>query len=347
MIYLNKKTNKIEYEQISFLLGENYLITFQEKSGNIFENLQERIEKGIGRIRKKEENYLAYALFDIIVDNYFLILEDFEEKMEILEDEIIKNPSQKIIEDIMSLKKEISKFKRNVMPIKEILTKISNVDYFDESMSIYLKDLHDHGTIIYESIEIMYNRSNDLIQLCHSSIGNNMNEIMRVLTTISTIFIPLSFLAGVYGMNFQYMPELSWEYGYYFILILMFMVVIGIILAAIASFLYLGVCLGSGPRDGLMIALQKKTNKSVRLVRTILEILALVVGWLLGGSVGIGTLVSALGLGYVLQIVFRIFKFDTKLLKHRFIIDDIREWKEKKNEEHKCKSSIVIKNEQN
>lgn len=230
MIYLNKKTNKIEYEQISFLLGENYLITFQEKSGNIFENLQERIEKGIGRIRKKEENYLAYALFDIIVDNYFLILEDFEEKMEILEDEIIKNPSQKIIEDIMSLKKEISKFKRNVMPIKEILTKISNVDYFDESMSIYLKDLHDHGTIIYESIEIMYNRSNDLIQLCHSSIGNNMNEIMRVLTTISTIFIPLSFLAGVYGMNFQYMPELSWEYGYYFILILMFMVVIGMIL---------------------------------------------------------------------------------------------------------------------
>ncbi len=91
----------------------------------------------------------------------------------------------------------------------------------------------------------------------------------------------------------------------------------------------------------------EKTNKSVRLVRTILEILALVVGWLLGGSVGIGTLVSALGLGYVLQIVFRIFKFDTKLLKHRFIIDDIREWKEKKNEEHKCKSSIVIKNEQN
>lgn len=230
MVYLNKKTNNIEYEQISLILGEGYLITFQEKPGNIFENLQERIEKGIGRIRKKKENYLAYALFDIIVDNYFLILEEFEEKMETLEDEIIKNPSQKIIEDIISLKKEISKFKRNVMPIKEILTKISNVDYFDESMSIYLKDLHDHGTIIYESIEIIYNRSNDLIQLCHSSIGNNMNEIMRILTTISTIFIPLSFLAGVYGMNFQYMPELSWEYGYYFILGLMFIVVIGMIL---------------------------------------------------------------------------------------------------------------------
>lgn len=230
MIYMNKKTDEIEYEQISFILGEGYLITFQEKSGNIFESIQERIEKGIGKLRKKKENYLAYALFDIIVDNYFLILEDFEEKMETLEEEIIKNPSQKIIEDIISLKKEISKFKRNVIPIKEILTKISNVDYFDESMSIYLKDLHDHATIIHESIEIIYNRSNDLIQLCHSSIGNNMNEIMRVLTTISTIFIPLSFLAGVYGMNFQYMPELSWEYGYYFILGLMFIVVTGMIL---------------------------------------------------------------------------------------------------------------------
>ena len=230
MIYLNKKNNEIEYEQISFILGEGYLITFQEKTGNIFDNLQERIENGIGRLRKKKENYLMYALFDIIVDNYFLILEDFEEKIEALEEKIVNNPSQKIIEDIISLKKEISKFKRNVIPIKEILIKISNVDYFDESMNIYLKDLHDHGTIIYESIEIIYNRSNDLIQLCHSSIGNNMNEIMKILTTISTIFIPLSFLAGLYGMNFQYMPELSWEYGYYFILGLMFIVVAGMIL---------------------------------------------------------------------------------------------------------------------
>lgn len=230
MIYLNKKNNEIEYEQISFILGEGYLITFQEKTGNIFDNLQERIENGIGRLRKKKENYLMYALFDVIVDNYFLILEDFEEKIEALEEKIVNNPSQKIIEDIISLKKEISKFKRNVIPIKEILIKISNVDYFDESMNIYLKDLHDHGTIIYESIEIIYNRSNDLIQLCHSSIGNNMNEIMKILTTISTIFIPLSFLAGLYGMNFQYMPELSWEYGYYFVLGLMFIVVAGMIL---------------------------------------------------------------------------------------------------------------------
>lgn len=230
MIYLNKKSDEIEYEQISFILGEGYLITFQEKTGNIFNNLQERIENGIGKLRNKKENYLMYALFDIIVDNYFLILENFEERIEVLEEKIVNNPSQKIIEEIISLKKEISKFKRNVIPIKEILIKISNIDYFDESMNIYLKDLHDHSTIIYESIEIIYNRSNDLIQLCHSSIGNSMNEIMKILTTISTIFIPLSFLAGLYGMNFKYMPELSWEYGYYFILGLMFIVVAGMIL---------------------------------------------------------------------------------------------------------------------
>ncbi|MFV0578908.1 MAG: magnesium/cobalt transporter CorA [Fusobacterium ulcerans] len=230
MIYLNKKNDEIEYEQISFILGEGYLITFQEKTGNIFNNLQERIENGIGKLRNKKENYLMYALFDIIVDNYFLILENFEERIEALEEKIVNNPSQKIIEEIISLKKEISKFKRNVIPIKEILIKISNIDYFDESMNIYLKDLHDHSTIIYESIEIIYNRSNDLIQLCHSSIGNSMNEIMKILTTISTIFIPLSFLAGLYGMNFKYMPELSWEYGYYFILGLMFIVVAGMIL---------------------------------------------------------------------------------------------------------------------
>lgn len=230
MIYINKNTDKIEYEQISFILGESYLITFQEKAGDIFESIQDRIEKGIGKIRKKKENYLSYALFDIIVDNYFLILEDFEEKIEALEEKIIKDPSQKIIEEIINLKKEISKFKRNVLPIKEILIKIPNVDYFDESMSIYLKDLHDHGVIVCENIEIIYNRSNDLIQLCHSSIGNKMNEIMKILTTISTIFIPLSFLAGVYGMNFQYMPELSWKYGYYFILVLMFSAVMGMVL---------------------------------------------------------------------------------------------------------------------
>ena len=230
IIYLNKKSDEIEYEQISFILGEGYLITFQEKTGNIFNNLQERIENGIGKLRNKKENYLMYALFDIIVDNYFLILENFEERIEALEEKIVNNPSQKIIEEIISLKKEISKFKRNVIPIKEILIKISNIDYFDESMNIYLKDLHDHSTIIYESIEIIYNRSNDLIQLCHSSIGNSMNEIMKILTTISTIFIPLSFLAGLYGMNFKYMPELSWEYGYYFILGLMFIVVAGMIL---------------------------------------------------------------------------------------------------------------------
>ena len=230
MIYLNKKSDEIEYEQISFILGEGYLITFQEKTGNIFNNLQERIENGIGKLRNKKENYLMYALFDIIVDNYFLILENFEERIEALEEKIVNNPSQKIIEEIISLKKEISKFKRNVIPIKEILIKISNIDYFDESMNIYLKDLHDHSTIIYESIEIIYNRSNDLIQLCHSSIGNSMNEIMKILTTISTIFIPLSFLSGLYGMNFKYMPELSWEYGYYFILGLMFIVVAGMIL---------------------------------------------------------------------------------------------------------------------
>ncbi|MEE0136759.1 magnesium/cobalt transporter CorA [Fusobacterium ulcerans] len=230
MIYLNKKSDEIEYEQISFILGEGYLITFQEKTGNIFNNLQERIENGIGKLRNKKENYLMYALFDIIVDNYFLILENFEERIEALEEKIVNNPSQKIIEEIISLKKEISKFKRNVIPIKEILIKISNIDYFDESMNIYLKDLHDHGTIIYESIEIIYNRSNDLIQLCHSSIGNSMNEIMKILTTIPTIFIPLSFLAGLYGMNFKYMPELSWEYGYYFILGLIFIVVAGMIL---------------------------------------------------------------------------------------------------------------------
>ena len=230
MIYLNKKSDEIEYEQISFILGEGYLITFQEKTGNIFNNLQERIENGIGKLRNKKENYLMYALFDIIVDHYCFILDNFDDRIEALEEKIVNNPSQKIIEEIISLKKEISKFKRNVIPIKEILIKISNIDYFDESMNIYLKDLHDHSTIIYESIEIIYNRSNDLIQLCHSSIGNSMNEIMKILTTISTIFIPLSFLAGLYGMNFKYMPELSWEYGYYFILGLMFIVVAGMIL---------------------------------------------------------------------------------------------------------------------
>ncbi len=200
MFYFNSKKNKIISEQISTILGHNYVITFQECVGDVFDSLRDRIRNKRGKIRKNGVDYLIYALLDIIVDNYFVILEKIGEIIEDMEDELIDDPSPKKLQSIYNIRKDLIKLRRSIWPLREI------INSFSKSYSKFLKDSTE-----------MYVR--DVYDL--SSVSNKMNEIMKVLTIIGTIFIPLTFVAGIYGMNFENMPELSLKLGYPLILIMM------------------------------------------------------------------------------------------------------------------------------
>ncbi|MGL6115261.1 MAG: CorA family divalent cation transporter, partial [Cetobacterium sp.] len=164
-----------------------------------------------------------------IVDNYLLILEEFDNEIDALEEKILNDVDSSDMEKITELKKKLAIFKRNVNPIREIAIKISNNEMFQNGIENYLRDLYDHSIVVTENMENLNSRVSGLIDLYNSSIGNAMNEIMKVLTTISTIFIPLSFIAGLYGMNFAHMPELNWRYGYYTTLGIMIAIVLGMV----------------------------------------------------------------------------------------------------------------------
>ncbi len=232
MISNSNKETSYEYEQVSFILLHNLLITFQENPYDVFDTIRNRIEKGTGKLRKKKEGYLTYLLIDRIVDNYFLIIDDLEERINELENRITTTPKKEDFEDILELKKDLLKFRRALTPLKEVSTKLKDPDlqeYLGENIGKYLKDLQDHIIVVNESNDSLFSRGSELLQLYHSTISTGMNEIMKVLTMISTIFIPLGFLAGLYGMNFEYMPELNWRFGYFYLLIIMFSVILTMI----------------------------------------------------------------------------------------------------------------------
>lgn len=221
------------FEHISFVVFPNILITFQETSSEIFKEIIIRISQNNLKLRTRGMGYLFYTLLDRVFDNYFLVIDNLQEKLDKLESIVINNPVKKDFYSILKLKKEITKFRKNVLPLKEICSKLKDSDIkelFDEDMEIYLKDLQEHVSIISENTESLFSQGNDLLQLYHSTISTGMNEIMKVLTMISSIFIPLSFLAGLYGMNFENMPELKWHYGYFLILLIMCFIVIGAVI---------------------------------------------------------------------------------------------------------------------
>lgn len=233
MIKFEENKKEIKYEQISFILGKNYLLTFQEEPGDIFDFVRKRIESTTSKIIQKGIGYLAYALIDVIVDNYFIALDLAEEKIDKLEYEILNNFSDEQAEKILRLKSELSILKKGIYPIREISAKLQGTEiiaYFGKSNKMYLSDLHDHGMVICDIIENMLSRTSELFQLYYSTQSNDMNNVMKVLAIISTIFMPLSFLAGVYGMNFSYMPELTWKYGYFMIIGIMILLVIVMII---------------------------------------------------------------------------------------------------------------------
>ncbi|MDI6616998.1 MAG: magnesium/cobalt transporter CorA, partial [Syntrophaceae bacterium] len=223
MFYYDETGSEIITEQVSIVLGSNYVISFQERPGDVFDPVRERIRTGKVRIRKLGADYLAYALVDSIVDNYFVVLEKLYDRIESLEEELVVNPSGSTLKTIHSLKNEMLFLRRSVWPLREVVGRMERLDtvLIRETTAIYLRDLYDHIIQTIDTLETFREMLSGMIDIYLSSISNRMNEVMKVLTIIATIFIPLSFVAGVYGMNFDYMPELSWRWGYYAVLLLM------------------------------------------------------------------------------------------------------------------------------
>ena len=208
---------------------KNILITFQETPYDPFEIIRTRLEIAGARLRSQDVSYLAYILIDIIVDNYLLILDEVENEIDEIESQLIESADRDDLENILALKQNIAVLKKFISPVRELISKLqtrSMLNYFHEDMKYYLGDLNDHGIIVFDTVDMLNNRATELLQLYHSMISNTMNEIMKILAIISTIFMPLSFIVGLYGMNFEYMPELKWHYGYYITLGLMASLVI-------------------------------------------------------------------------------------------------------------------------
>ncbi len=222
----------IKSEQVSFILYPNTLITFQEEVGDVFDVVRDRIRNDKGKIRTHKSDYLTYSLIDAIVDNYYLILEKMAEKIELLESEVFANPDKKTLKKIHYLKQEIIMLRKSVWPLRDVTSLLYKDDsnLVSEETKLYFRDLYDHTIEVMDIVETYRDLTSALMEMYLSSISNKMNEIMKVLTMISTVFIPLSFFAGVYGMNFKYMPELGWTFGYPMVLSLMVTIAIVMLL---------------------------------------------------------------------------------------------------------------------
>lgn len=216
MLYYNEEENSVVSEQISIVLGQNFVISFQELPGDVFNPLRERIRTKKGRIRKMGADYLAYSLIDSIVDNYFILLEKFGERVEVLEEELALDPQPETLQDIHNLKQEIIFLRKSVWPLRETINGLERTEstLVTDNISLYLRDVYDHTIQIIDSVETYQDILSGMLDLYLSSVSNKTNEVMKVLTIFASIFIPLTFIAGIYGMNFRFMPELEWHWAY-------------------------------------------------------------------------------------------------------------------------------------
>jgi magnesium transporter len=217
MLMLPEGSREIKVEHVSLIVGKNYLISFQEGIGDVFDPVRERIRKEGGRVRKSGPDYLAYALIDNIVDNYFVVMEKIEEWVEALEEELVVNATRESLQKINRLKKDMLFLRKAVWPLREMILALEREEspLIREDTHIYLRDVYDHAIQVIDTLETFRDMVSGMIDIYLSGLSYRMNEIMKVLTLIATIFIPLTFVAGVYGMNFRNMPELGWEFGYY------------------------------------------------------------------------------------------------------------------------------------
>jgi len=216
MLYHCKDTREVRAEQVSLILGKNFVLSFQESEGDVFDPVRERIRKSRGRIRKQGSDYLLYSLMDAVVDNYFVVLEKIGGKTEALEELLMTDPRPEALAAIHSLRSETIFLRRSVWPLRDVIIGLEKGEpgLISEPVTLYFRDVYDHTIQVAETIETCRDLVSGMHDMYLSVVSNRMNEIMKVLTIIATIFIPLTFIAGIYGMNFKYMPELEWRWSY-------------------------------------------------------------------------------------------------------------------------------------
>lgn len=215
--------DRIEAEHVSFILGKNYVISFQEREDDVFDKIREKIRKKKGTIREQGADYLFYALLDAIVDNYFTTLEQIGKKIDRIEGRVIEEPSPGTPQAIHRIKRELIHLRRSVWPLQEVTSRLKSLEsaLLSDAIERYCNEVHLRTTQLFEVISSFQDMLRGIMDLYVSSLSNRMNEIMKVLTIFATIFIPLTFIAGLYGMNFHYMPELTWKWGYFATLLVM------------------------------------------------------------------------------------------------------------------------------
>lgn len=221
----------VESEQVSLVLGKNWLITFQESEGDLFDKIRIRLRDKQGKIRQKGVDYLFYALVDIIVDNYFVVTEHFKDEIELIEDKVLLSPDKKYLSDIQKMRNLLVDFRKAIVPLREALgdLRATNYSLIGKKTYPYLSDVYEHTLYLYESTEYLQESVSNILDLYHSGISNKTNQIMQVLTIYNVIFMPLMFIVGVYGTNFINIPETQWKYGYFYMWALMIVIVLGLL----------------------------------------------------------------------------------------------------------------------
>ena len=216
MLSIEEKTGRLLSEQVSIVLGDRFVLSVQEEIGDLFGPVRERLRTGKGKLRKMGSDALAYSLLDAVVDGYFTIMETLGDQVEALEEELVANPTPKTLHALHAQKRELIFLRHSIWPLRELIGSLERGEspLLSEQLAPYLRDLYDHTIQVLETVESLRDTLSGLLDIYLSSISNRMNEIMKVLTVISTLFIPLTFIVGLYGMNFRFMPELGWHWGY-------------------------------------------------------------------------------------------------------------------------------------
>jgi magnesium transporter len=216
MVYFEEDGVTLRTEQMSFALGERWLISFQETHGDVFVNVRERIRAGGGRARRMGVDYLLYALIDAIVDHYFVILETLGEQIEDLEEAVNDDPEPETLRQVHEMRREMILLRKSVWPMRELLSSLLRTEspLIRDETNIFLRDVYDHSIQVLDAVESFRDMLASIQDLYMSNVSNRMNEVMKVLTVIATIFVPLTFIAGIYGMNFDVLPELHWKWSY-------------------------------------------------------------------------------------------------------------------------------------
>jgi len=232
MLDYDAKKHEVVGEQVSLILAPHVVLCFQERPGDVFDPVRKRIRNGKGRIRSLGCDYLAYALLDTLVDRYFQILEKVGENLEAMEEAVVDNPKQEVLQGIHHQRKEMIFMRKSIWPLREVIANLEREGsaLVAESTRRFFRDIYDHTIQIIDTVETFRDMLSGLHDTYLSSLSNRMNETMKVLTIIATIFIPLTFVAGIYGMNFRFMPELGWKWGYPAVWLVLIVLAVGMIL---------------------------------------------------------------------------------------------------------------------